>query len=235
MKRHAAVVLAVVALAALAGCMGGGGISDEQLAENATYDWNSSATVSADVATGSYKAVYTVSNRTELSLSTPTELTGDNPVSISAVQFRYSNGTVVNSSAIDVEQTDSETVVHLPAAEGQVAFTASAGQRVVVIPAAVEGSYEVALPGRMRVALPVFGSVSPGGYERSIVDGRTHLYWESLSGGHVEANYYYEQDMYIYGGVVALAVLGALAGAIYLRRQIRRLRQYREDAGLNVE
>lgn len=235
MRRLALAVLALAVLAGTAGCLGSGGVSQDRLAENATYDWNTSANVSVDVATGSYKAVYAVSNTSELSFATPTELSGDIPVSISAVKFRYPNGTVVNASTIAVEQTDSETIVHLPASEGKLAFTAPAGQRLVTIPAPLDGSYQVVLPGEMRVSIPIFGQVTPGGYSREIVDNRVHLRWDSLTASHVEVNYYYQQDVLIYGSVVLLAVLAGIAGALYLRLQIRRLREYREDAGLELE
>jgi len=235
MRRLALATLAVVVLVAGAGCLGSGGVSDDQLAENATYAWNASANGTIDLSTGSYRAVFRVSNQSELRLATPTDLAGDSPVSVSAVQFRYPNGTVVNSSAIEVDQTRSETIVHLPAADGQFGYTASAGERVATLPTPVKGSYEVVLPGGMDVDLPVFGHVSPGGYDRSYEDGRVHLRWDDVSGDSVEVNYYYRQDLYIYGGVVLLALLAGGAGAFYIRLQIRRLREYRRDAGLDVE
>ncbi|GAA0658949.1 DUF5803 family protein [Salarchaeum japonicum] len=226
-------MLAVALLAATAGCAGMGfsGASGEDV----SYDWNASADASIDVSTGSYQAVYRANNTTELSFSTPTELTGDQPVSLSAVKFRYPNGTIVNESVVDVSETRSETVVSIPAADGQLAFTAPASQRGVTVSAPVEGSYEVVLPGGMDVLIPVLGHVDPGDYERSTADGRVHLAWESLDGGHVEASYYYQQDVYIFAGVIVLAALVGVTGAFYLRNQIRRLRQYREDAGLDVE
>ncbi|MGB9988010.1 DUF5803 family protein [Salarchaeum japonicum] len=233
MRRRLVAVLAVCALAATAGCMGMGFSGAD--GENVSYDWNASADASVDVSTGSYQAVYRVNNTTELSFSTPTDLTGDQPVTLSAVKFQYSNGTVVNESVVDVSQSRSSTTVSLPTDTGQVAFTAPADQRGVTVSTPVEGSYEVVLPGDMDVAIPVLGHVDPGGYDRSVEDGRVHLAWESLDSGHIEVTYYYEQDVYLFGGVIVLAVLLGVTGAFYLRNQIRRLQQYREDAGLDVE
>ncbi|MEE6209848.1 DUF5803 family protein [Salarchaeum sp. III] len=233
MRRRLVAVLAVCVLAATAGCMGMGGTGAS--AEDVSYDWNASANASMDVAPGSYQAVYRVNNTTELSFSTPTKLTGDQPVSLSAVKFRYSNGTVVNESVVGVSQTRSETVVALPNDTGQLAFTATAGQRAVTVSAPVEGTYEVVLPGDMDVAIPVLGHVDPGGYDRSVEDGRVHLTWESLDGGHIEANYYYQQDVLLFGGVIVVSALVGVTGAFYLRNRIRRLRQYREDAGLELD
>ncbi|QDX41383.1 DUF5803 family protein [Salarchaeum sp. JOR-1] len=233
MRRRLVAVLAVALLAVTAGCAGMGFSGADT--EEVSYDWNTSATVSVDVATGSYQAVYRVNNTTELSFSMPTELTGDQPISLSAVKFQYPNGTVVNESVVDVSETRSATVVSLPNDTGQVAFTAPAGQRTVTVSTPVDGSYEVVLPGGMDVVIPVLGHVDPGGYERSVEDGRVHLSWESYDGGHIEVNYYYQQDVYIFAGVIVLAALIGVAGAFYLRNQVRRLRQYREDAGLDVE
>jgi len=232
--------LGVLAVVALAGCAGTGlggapAPSDEQLAQNATYDWNDSADVTLNVTGGQYKTVADVNGTERVRLASTSGFAGRNPVQISAVQFRYENGTVVGADAIDVATRDQRTVVDLPAANGTFAYTGSAGSRAVNAPLDFEGSHEVVLPAGMRVSFPVFGDVSPDGYEKSVVDNRVHLRWASLSSATVSAEYYLLRDLYIFGGLVGVLSLAALGGVVYYRMRIRRLEREREDAGLDYE
>jgi hypothetical protein len=234
------VALGVLALVALAGCAGTGlggspAPSDEQLAENATYDWSHDADVTLNVTGGEYKTVADVNGSERVRLASTSGFAARNPVSISAVQFRYENGTVVGADAIDVSTRDQRTVVDLPAANGTFAYTGSAGTRSVNAPLDFEGSHEVVLPPGMRVSFPVFGDVSPGGYEQSVEDNRVHLQWSSLSSATVSVDYYLVRDLYIFGGLLGALSLVAVGGVVYYRLRIRRLEREREEAGLDYE
>lgn len=229
------VTLAVVALAVSAGCMGSTGPSQEELAQDATYEWDTDANVTVTVEGGEYQAVADVDGRDSLRLSTSSAFGGQSALSVSAVKFRYPNGTVVGAEEMSVSTADSQTVVEFPASNGTFAFTAGAGSRSVTVPAAFDGSYEVVLPAGMRVAFPVFGGVSPGGYEKTVADDRVHLRWESMGADSVSADFYLQQDLYVFGGIIAVLVAAALAGVVYFRMRIRRLERNREEAGLDLE
>jgi hypothetical protein len=235
---RAKVALGVLALVALAGCAGLGGSpapSNEQLAENATYEWTSDADVTLNVTGGQYKTVADVNGSERVRLASTSGFGGRNPLPISAVQFRYENGTVVGADTIDVSTRDQRTVIDLPAANGTFAYTGSAGARSMNAPLDFEGSHEVVLPPGMRVSFPIFGDVSPGDYEKSIEDDRVHLRWDSLDSATVSAQYYLQQDLYVFGGVVGVLGVVAVIGVVYYRLRIRRLEREREQSGLDYE
>jgi hypothetical protein len=230
------VAVAVVALAVTAGCMGGGGgPTDEALAENATYDWDTETDVRVNVTGAEDAVVAAVENRSDVRLARSDGFGGRNPLPISAVQFRYPNGTRITAEDIDVSTGDARTVVTFPADNGTFAYTSAAGSRQVTVPLGFEGSHELVLPEGMRVSFPVFGYVEPGGYEKTTADDRVHVRWEELNGGTIEASYYLERDLLLFGGTAGvLAVLAGL-GVVYYRLRIRRLEDEREQAGLDLE
>ncbi|WP_232688342.1 DUF5803 family protein [Halobacterium zhouii] len=227
--------LAVVALAVSAGCVGSSGPSQEELSRDADYDWTTDANVTVTVNGSEYQAVADVSGRDSVTLSSTSALGGRHPVRLSAVEFRYPNGTVVGADAISVSTSNTQTTVEFPASNGTFAFTASAGSRSVTVPTAFDGSYEVVLPEGMRTAFPVFGAVSPGGYEKRVAADRVHLRWGSVSADAVNAEFYLQRDLYIFGGIVGVLVVLALLGVVYFRLQIRQLERNREQAGLDLE
>jgi hypothetical protein len=232
------VAVGVLLLAVLAGCAGfGGGAAPSQsaLERNATYDWTNDADVTVNVTGGEYKTVAAVNGTETVRLAATSGFGGRNPLYISAVQFRYPNGTVVGADAIDVSARDQRTVVAFPASNGTFAYTGNAGSRSVTAPLAFEGSHEVVLPPGMRVSFPVFGDVQPGGYQRSVEDNRVHLRWESLSDATVSVEYYLPQDLLLFGGVIAVLAVAAVGGVVYYRLRIRRLERQREEAGLDFE
>jgi len=231
--------LAVAALAVTAGCLGaggGGGPSDEQLAENATYEWDRDADVRVNVTGGQYAVVAAVDNQSEVRFAQRGGFGGRNPLPISAVQFRYPNGTTVDSEGIDVSTRNSRTVVTFPEDNGTFAYTAPAGSRQVSVQVGFEGSHELVLPPGMRVSFPVLGYVEPGGFERSVEgDNRVHATWESVDSGTIDARYYLQRDLVLFGGATGVLALAAVAGVVYYRLRIRRLEDEREAAGLDVE
>lgn len=232
--RRVLALLALGALVVLAGC-GGTAVDERALNESASYDWNTSTAVAVTVEGTEYQAVYSLDDESEMELSLHDELLGRQPVPISAVQFRYPNGTVVDASAITVEQRPDFTLVSFPADEGQFAYTAASGARTVTVPVTTDRSHEVVLPPRMRISLPVFGGANPGGYERTISDDRVHLTWSSVESDQITVDYYRVRDILIFGGLLGALSLVGLLGVAYYRRQIRRLENERSAAGLDVE
>jgi hypothetical protein len=238
MSNRWVVALAVAALAVTAGCLGaggGGGPSDEQLAEDATYEWDRDADVRVNVTGGQYAVVADVDNQSEVKFAQRGGFGGRNPLQISAVQFQYPNGTTVDSEDIDVSTQNSRTVVSFPQNNGTFAYKAPAGSRQVSVQIGFEGSHELVLPAGMRVSFPVLGYVEPAGFEKSIEDNRVHASWESMGAGTIDARYYLERDLLLFGGATGVLALAAVGGVIYYRLRIRRLEDEREEAGLDVE
>ena len=232
--RRTLAVLALVGLVVLAGCTGST-VDQDALEEPATYDWDTDAAVTVTVEDASYKAVYTLDDESEIRLSLHDELAGTQPVPISAVKFRYENGTVVNASALTVEEVDEHTVVTFPANEGQFAYTSRSGPRSLTVPVVTNRSHEVVLPAGMRIAFPVFGGADPGGFEKTLRNDTVHLTWSSVEADRIMVDYYYERDLLLYGGLIGALLLVALLGVAYYRAQIRRLAEQRAAAGLEVD
>lgn len=222
MKRLLA-VLAVAGLALTAGCLGPGAVDEAALSEPATYDWNTSETASVTIEGGQYQAVLTLQNRTNVSLFGPDAFGGRAALPISAVQYRFPNGSVVNASGLSVSERDERTVIQVPEAGGKVAYTAAVTANSLYLPVAVNGSHSVTLPEGTDVQAPIVGRARPGGFERVAVDDRVTLVWENPTTEIVTVDYYTERNLYIFAAVLALGVLIAGAGVAYYKRQLRAL------------
>lgn len=234
--RRLAAVAALVALAMLAGC-GGGGIDRAALSENATYDWNTTANATYDVSDdGEFTAVLNLQNRSSVAAYQYDRFGDETPMQLSAVKFRYRNGTVVDAAALTVETDSGRTVVQAPRSNGTLAFTASHGSKRFVVPTAVSGSHVVSLPSGMRVSVPLFGHVRPGGYETTLSDDRVRIRWDDVEAGTtIDVQYYLGRDVYIFLGLVSVLFGIAVAGVIRFRLQIRRLEREREAAEQRAE
>ncbi|MFC4549184.1 MULTISPECIES: DUF5803 family protein [Halorussus] len=233
---------ALALLAVTAGCTSGifgpGEISDKRLAQDADYDWNTTADVTLNVTSGEYHAVYEFSNRSKLSVYQYASLGDKQPVEVSAVQFRYPNGTVVKLEQKHVQKKQSRTVITPPSDYGTLAYTAPHRGKSFSTPAYVEGSYEVILPKGMRVGNFLLSQVRPDGYQTELdaETNRVHIRWtEDVTADSVVVRYYLARDLVIFAGLIAVGVLVALAGLAYYRLQIRRLEREREELGLNVD
>lgn len=235
-RRRLLAVGVLAVLFGLAGCLGGGGIDQSALAENQTYAWDVGADVSFNLSDGGVYAVHDVENGSAVEVYRSTEFQGNQPVSVSAVKFRYDNGTVVNSSAVTVERSGGRTVLTPPAADGQLAYTTGRPPKDFGIGVDATGSYEVILPPRMRIGVPVFGQIAPGGAELSrTADDRVRLHWDSLDGANISLSYYLERDFWLVVGIAALGLLAGVGGVLYYRYQIRQLQRRRERSGLEME
>lgn len=238
MVRRPIHVLALVVLLVLAGCSGIGSVTTEEgLASDPPrpYDWNSSANGSITIEDDHYRVVYRIENRDELRLYQRTGYGDDRPIDVRAIRFRYENGTVVNDSAMEVEESRSAVVVRFPAEDGQFAYTGRVQMRRFVTRTYVDGSYEVRLPPGFRVENLVLGTVRPGGYETTLEGDQLELRWEEIGAESIVVRYYRERDVYLLGGLVVVASTGGVIAMAYVYRQIRRLRRRREEMGLDVE
>lgn len=232
--RRLVLVGAVLGMVVLAGCMGGS-IDEEALAEDATYDWNTSADATANVSGSSYQAVYVIDGESSLEFYQRGDLGGEEPLAFRAIQFRYQNGTVVNASAINVTEADERTVVTLPARSGKFAYTAGTPSGDLFFPVVVNGSHEVILPPGARISVPIIGYAEPGGFEQSMEGDRVHIHWDTPNQDVISVSYYQQQDLYLFSGLLGLLAAIAGGGWLYFRYQLKGLASERESHGLDVD
>ncbi|WP_152041427.1 DUF5803 family protein [Salinigranum salinum] len=243
-RRHLLAFAGVAVLALTAGCFGPGAISDEQLDQEPAepYAWDSGRDVHIAIQTdSSFRAVYNVSGES-IELFRRDGFGGRNPLNVRAVRYRYPNGTVVSGAEFEarggeIDRSRETVTVTFPdgGEGGKLAFTAGATPKRFSLPVFVEGSYEVVLPPNRRIDIPVFGSVSPRGSSAETIDGQTHIRWEEVTSRGITVQYYLQRDIPIFGAIAAVSIVIGLGGAYYYKRQIDRLRELREEMGLDVE
>lgn len=255
MDRRVLAVGALVLVVFLSGCTvfgGGSDIDDEDLLQDADYEWNTTvnASITLDPApllslsSDRYRAVIDIDGEETLDVHRERTFRGDDSLSIEALQFRFANGTIVNATHDGlgaVEESD-YTEIQLPGATGQVAFTAEWGGsrwgdygRSFRMPTYADGSYEVVLPEGARTGIPLLSRVAPSADERTVDDNQMTLYWEEPDSSRLSVRYYLLRDVYIVGTLVAIGGLVGIAGSIYYYRQIQRAKKVREEIGLDVE
>jgi hypothetical protein len=248
-NRRFALALAVVALLAVsAGCLtyvnDGGEVANETLDAEPPHEYEFATDRDAEInlSTGTqYTVVYNVSGVDEIRFYRQTPYAGDQPFEFEAFRYQYPDGEVVNGSEFrarggEVERTTDETWVRFPegTGEGQVAFSAAGSPRRFTTLAYVDGSYAVTLPPGFSTDFPVVGHVAPRDHEVETVDGRDRITWESVEGGSVVVQSYRETDLYVFGVILAVALVAAVVGTAYFRRQLEELRERRREMGLGV-
>jgi len=254
-RRFVLAALAVVLLAASAGCLGyvtgGGDVSNETLdAEPAEpYDWDSDRDAYIEIRTdATFTAVYNVSSEEELRFYRETGYGTEEPLDLEAFRYQYPDGTVVNGSEFrarggEIEQTTDEIWVRFPEdaraadgnATGKVAIQGPNTPKRFILPVYVDGSYEVVLPPDRQATFPVFGNVAPRGGEVVSEGNRQHVRWDEVTGGTILVQFYLERDLYVFAVVVVVATGIGLGGALYYKRRLDELREERREMGLDVE
>ena len=241
MRRRLAVLGLLALLVALGGCSSVFGPSEPdqaKLNENASYDWDSDANVSITVNKSSYKGVYHVSNTSRLELYNRDELGTEHNLQISALRYRYPNGTVVtaNSSAVSVEQTRERTILTLPnESAGKVAFTSPRHGKQFATPVFIEGSYAVRLPKNARVGVPLLSQVTPGNYRTTVSGDYMTVHWEDVTSRSLRVRWYLERDLLLFSGLAVAAIVIGSGGALYYYRQILQLKRRREQTAIDVD
>lgn len=244
-RRLGLAIIAVLTLTVTAGCLdyvtGGGEISDDVLDADpdAAYDWETDNNVTLTLDTGSqFRGVYNVSADQRLRLYQPTSIGQEGPLDISAVRFRYDNGTVISGTELrargEIDQTPDEVYVTVPA-DGRLAFTAGATPRRLTLPVYVEGSYEVILPEGSRMDFFLFSNTVPAGATTERVDNRVRVTWENVESSSILVQYYQNNDLTIFGAIIGVLSAIAVGGLYYYRRQIDRLHATRVEMGLDDE
>lgn len=242
MKRHVLALCALALLVGLAGCsafMGPDQPDEDVLVGNESYDWNTDANATLEINETSFTGIYSVENRTSFDAYQRDGLGQEHALEVSAVRFRYQNGTkvTVSNSSMSVERGGGRTTVSLPGnVSGQLAFTASRFGKTFAVPTFVQGSYDATLPHGTRVGIPLLGQVNPGGFTTSVRDdGRMTVTWDNVETDQVRISWYLQRDVYIFGGLVVIGVILAVGGTLYYYRQIKRLEARRKDVGLDLE
>ncbi len=239
-KRRA--LLAVVIAVFISGCgfFGGGEISDDDLLEEQEYNWesNATATFDLDVSSSAYATVIDVEGQDELEIHRESTFRGDRSVSIEALQFRFTNGTVVDAShsGLTAIEGSDETTIELPAENGSVGYTAPRSGKSWSTPTFVDGQHRLDLPESTRVGVPMLSRTSPSSDDSVVEDDQMSLYWDDIEeGDRLSVRYYLVRDLYLFGGLFAIAVSLGIGGVTYYYRQIRRAKKKREDVGLDID
>ena len=260
MNRRLLAALALVAVFGLAGCTTilGSDVGDPAaLSEDAAYEYDTGSDAFITINRENYTAVYNVSAKVTgdertIQLWRTNSLTLERPLEVSALQFRYTNGTLVRyvdgeavvirpdgteepTDALAVDSTRQRTIVELPATEGHLAFTTPKSGKEVAIRTPVHGSYEVALPPERDAQLPLLSRVHPTNDDRAVVGDRVHLRWDRIETPVIVLQWYLDRDLWLFGGLAALAGVVGVAGATYYYRQIRRAETRREEEGFEIE
>ena len=259
MNRRLLAALALVALVGVSGCttiLGSDAGDPEALSADAEYDYDTDRDASITVNRENYTAVYNVSAKTTgdngtMAFYRTNALTIENPLELEALQFRHANGTLVRyvdgdavviredgrepTDALAVETTRQRTIVELPADEGQIAFTTPKSGKEIAVYTPVQGSYEVALPPGRDASVPILSRTRPSHDDRAVVGDRVHLRWDSVETSVLSVRWYLDRDLWLFGGLAAVAALLGVVGVAYYYRSIRLAEKRRDEAGLDVD
>lgn len=250
MSRRTLATAALVALVFTSGCLGGlggGGPMDAQRLDQApteSYEWNASSDVHISVTTEpTYRAVYDVGSDgfgDRLNLSQTDALGTKRPLTVNSLRYQYPNGTVINGTELEAHGGDlytesNELRVVPPADDGKVAFSGESTPKRFSLPVFLDGSYTVVLPEDRRADVPLFGQVIPPADDKRLVESQVVLYWADLTAPSLSVRYYIQRDILLFGGLFGGLMLVAAIGLFRYRRQLTRLREQREELGLDVE
>jgi hypothetical protein len=247
-RRFALAVATIALLAVSAGCLGyatgGGEVTNETLDAEPPreYDFDTDRDAAFELSTDArYTAVYAVGDREELRLYEQTPYAGDQPLEFEAFRYRYPDGEVITGSEFrarggEIERTTDETWIRFAddMAGGKAAFSGAGSPRRFTMRAYVEGSYAVTLPAGFTTEFPIVGHVSPRDHAVETVGDRERIVWEEVTGGSIVVQSYREGDLVVFGVILLIGAVAAVAGTLYFRRQLEALRERRRDLGLGV-
>lgn len=198
-----------------------------------------------------------------IELYTRDALGTEQPLQFSALQFRFPNGTLLRyerttnmtaekearviriyrngtqvpaPGALAVERTRKRTVVHLPKNDsGKLGLTVAKNGKSVSTPTFVTGSYEMVLPQRARIGVPLLAQIRPQRDDVKVVKGHRHLIWTEVTAPSITVRYYLDRDLLIFAGLAGILSFVGLLGAGYYLLQIRETVRKREEVGIDVE
>ena len=241
MTRRFVLLGLVVATIALGGCttlFGPGEPDPEKLNESAEYEWNSDLNASIVVEKNQFRAVYDVGNESKLETYRRDALGQESHLEVSAVQYRFPNGTIIraNDSRLSVSQTRDRTILNVPnESGGRVAFSAPRQGKQFTLPVFVGGQTELTLPPGARVGVPLLSKVSPPADDRSVTNDRMTLSYENVAAQNMNVRYYLQRDLWIFGSILGGAIVIGTGGALYYLRQIKKLKRRREETAIDID
>jgi hypothetical protein len=236
-RRHLALGALALALL-LAGCSAGPReVPAADLTGEASYDWDTDATVTYNLTSRQYTAIYDLANRSSIEVYSRAAIGGEQPLDVTNVRFRFPNGTVVNATHanLTVVRATKRTNITLPTRNGTLAYAGTRNGKEFRSPVFLEGSWAVTLPNSARVGVPFLSAAGPGGYNTSVADNRMTLRWANVTAQSVHARWYLQLDLFMFTTIVVAGLGLAIGGSIYYIRQIRRLEARREEMGIDVE
>jgi hypothetical protein len=247
-RRFALAAAAIALLAVSAGCLGyatgGGEVTNETLDAEPPreYDFDTDRDAAFELSTdATYTVVYAVGDREELRLYRQTPYAGDQPLEFEAFRYQYPDGEVITGSEFrarggEIERTTDETWIRFAddMANGNAAFSGAGSPRRFTTRAYVEGSYAVTLPPGFSTEFPIVGHVSPADHTVETVGDRDRVVWDEVTSGSVVVQSYREGDLVVFGVILLIGAVAAVAGTLYFRRQLEALRERRRDLGLGV-
>lgn len=237
MRRRLLVLGGLLAVVLLAGCFGPAEIPEDQLNENATYDWEADADASYDLSRSAYTAVFDLENQSTLRVYDRDALGVEAPVEIRGLRFQFRNGTVVNASQanLSAELQQRRTEISVPADYGRVGYTASRSGKQFSTPVVVPGRQQITMRPGARVGIPLLSQVQPGNYSTAVTDNRMTVTWGNVTSGTLSVGFYLQRDVLLFSLLLLVTITIGGGGLIYYLRQIRQLESQREAIGLDVD
>lgn len=232
-RRQVLAGMLVVLLVGSAGCtvLSPGEVDQDALGEDVAYEWDTQANGTIRVGEDGYRAVYNISNRSEVQLFEFDRFNNERPFDPRGVKFRFPNGTVVGAEGMTVEKTRSFTVISLPATEGKFAYSGPKSGKHVRVPTVIPGSHEMILPESARIQYPLFGRVLPRDYTWEMEGDMVHIHWDDVRTDQIIVRYYLVRDLWLFGGIVGIAFLVLIGGGVYLWRELQEVRERRGEVG----
>lgn len=217
-----------------AGCtvLSPGEVDREALEEDIEYEWDTSENGTITVDADKYRAVYNITNQSEVRLYRFDRFNNERPFDPRGVKFQFPNGTIIGAEQLSVEKTRSFTIISLPVNNGKFAYSGPKNGKQVRVPTVVTGSHELILPTDARIQYPLFGRVLPRDYDWEMIEGQVHVYWEDVQTDQIVVRYYLVRDLWLFGGIVGIAFLVLIGGGVYFWRELQAVRERRGEVGL---